>query len=115
MNAQGVKSRGFFVGEFCDDADQCSDGPPHTICNAMSQRCDCDPAYPIVVDGTICVQRELSFFFFVVAFLTFCLSRSLASRLARSRSVASPSFFFICINVSHSRGFAGPLACELHL
>lgn len=56
-----VKSRGFLVGDFCDDADQCNPGLPHTVCNAMTQRCECDPLFPIVVDNSICVPRK-SFF-----------------------------------------------------
>ena len=71
--AAELKSRGFFVGEFCDDADQCSDGPPHTTCNAMSQRCECDPDYPIIVDGSICVQRESLFLFSFLFFSTLFL------------------------------------------
>ena len=52
-----IKSRGSLVGDFCDDTDQCNPGLPHTVCNAMSQRCECDPLYPIVVDSSICVPR----------------------------------------------------------
>lgn len=49
------KSRGSFVGDFCDDVDQCSAELPHTVCNVMTQKCECDPHFPIVVDNAVCV------------------------------------------------------------
>ncbi|KAI9560118.1 hypothetical protein GHT06_014128 [Daphnia sinensis] len=52
---KSIKSRGFLVGDFCDDADQCNSGLPHTVCNAMTQRCECDSDFPIIVDNSICV------------------------------------------------------------
>jgi hypothetical protein len=54
---KSIKSRGFLVGDFCDDADQCNSGLPHTVCNAMTQRCECDSDFPIIVDNSICVPR----------------------------------------------------------
>jgi hypothetical protein len=55
---KSIKSRGFLVGDFCDDAEQCNSGLPHTVCNAMTQRCECDSDFPIIVDNSICVPRK---------------------------------------------------------
>jgi len=98
------KSRGSFVGDFCDDVDQCSAELPHTVfkiylfkviftyiifelfqvCNVMTQKCECDPHFPIVVDNAVCVPRKDFFFFHIIIMhdcfllaLTFAPSRFL--------------------------------------
>lgn len=95
--AMSIKSRGFLVGDFCDDADQCNPGLPHTICNAITQRCECDPDFPIVVDNSICVPRNISFHFSTSFFgvsLLVLKTLIIISFLGDTKLAVSSGFFF---------------------
>lgn len=62
---------------------------PHTICNAESQICECDPHFPILLHDTICTRRKCVSFVKLLTIIAWLAFRSYCNLCAAIEIISS--------------------------